>query len=49
MSVKARVAPAGLAGLHWLLALQSLVVVLLSVNRLSPLTLGYVAVKLLTS
>lgn len=34
---------AGLGGLHGLLAVQSLVVVLLSINRLSPLTLGYVA------
>lgn len=33
----------GLGGLHGLLAVQSLVVVLLSINRLSPLTLGYVA------
>lgn len=33
--------PAPLSTLHWLLAGQSLVVVLLSVNRLSSLTLGY--------
>jgi len=32
-----------LAPLHWLLAVQSLIVVLLTLNRLSPLTLGYVA------
>src|SRR5437870_8450573 len=31
----------GLAPLHWLLAGQSLVVVLLSVNRLASLTLAY--------
>lgn len=35
--------PLSLAGLHGLLAVQSLVVVLLSINRLSPWTLGYVA------
>jgi hypothetical protein len=34
---------AGLGWLHALLAVQSLVVVLLSINRLSSLTLGYVA------
>lgn len=34
-------AAAGLARLHWLLAGQSLLVVLLSVNRLSSLTQGY--------
>jgi hypothetical protein len=33
--------PARLATLHWLLAGQSLIVVLLSINRLSTLTLGY--------
>ena len=27
---------------HWLLAVQSLVIVFLSINRLSPLALGYV-------
>jgi len=40
---RARTAPRSLAGLHGLLAVQSLVIVLLTVNRLSPLTLGYVA------
>ena len=39
----ARASRASLGGLHGLLALQSLVIVLLSVNRLSSLTLGYVA------
>jgi hypothetical protein len=34
-------APVRLAPLHWLLAGQSLVVLLLSVNRLSPLTQGF--------
>jgi len=28
---------------HWLLAVQTVVVILVSINRLSPLTLGYVA------
>ena len=32
-----------LGKLHWLLSIQSLVVVLVSINRLSSLTLGYVA------
>jgi hypothetical protein len=32
-----------LAAVHWLLAAQSVVVVLLTINRLSPLALGYVA------
>lgn len=35
--------PPSLAVVHWLLAVQSVIVVLLTVNRLSPLTLGYVA------
>ena len=38
-----RTAPRSLAGLHGLLAVQSLVIVLLTINRLSTLTLGYVA------
>ncbi len=42
-AARARSVPVGLTGLHGLLAVQSLVVILLSVNRLSPLTLGYVA------
>jgi hypothetical protein len=42
LGARARTAPS-LAGLHRLLAVQSLVVVLLSINRLSSLTLGYVA------
>lgn len=36
-------APFPLRRLHALLAVQSIVVILLSINRLSPLTLGYVA------
>jgi len=36
-------APGGLGRIHALLAVQSLVVVLVSINRLSRLTLGYVA------
>jgi hypothetical protein len=32
-----------LAVVHWLLAAQSVIVVLLTINRLSPLALGYVA------
>ena len=32
-----------LAPVHWLLGVQSLVVILVSINRLSPLTLGYAA------
>lgn len=32
-----------LPGLHRLLAIQALVVILVSINRLSTLTLGYVA------
>jgi hypothetical protein len=36
-------AASGLARIHVLLAVQSLVVVLVSINRLSTLTLGYVA------
>jgi hypothetical protein len=43
VAARARSVPVGLTGLHGLLAVQSLVVILLSVNRLSPLTLGYVA------
>lgn len=35
--------PRSLAPVHWLLAVQSVVVILVSINRLSPLTLGYVA------
>jgi hypothetical protein len=34
---------ARLATVHWLLAAQSVIVVLLTINRLSPLALGYVA------
>ena len=33
----------GLAAVHGLLAVQSVVVILVTINRLSPLTLGYVA------
>jgi hypothetical protein len=35
--------PARLRSIHWLLTVQSVVIVLLSINRLSSLTLGYVA------
>ena len=43
LGTRTRAAQPTLAGLHGLLAVQSVVVVLLSINRLSPLTLGYVA------
>ena len=39
----ATVQRSSLAPVHWLLGLQSVVVILLSINRLSTLTLGYVA------
>jgi hypothetical protein len=42
-AARPRAVPARLGGLHGLLAVQSVVVVLLSINRLSTLTLGYVA------
>jgi len=43
MSATSSAAPRGLGRIHALLAVQSLVVVLVSINRLSRLTLGYVA------
>lgn len=43
MTATSNAAPGGLGRIHALLAVQSLVVVLVSINRLSRLTLGYVA------
>ena len=43
MTATTSAAPNGLGRVHALLAVQSLVVVLVSINRLSRLTLGYVA------
>src|SRR5262245_4022289 len=42
MTISEAVKP-GLGRIHGLLAVQSIVIVLLSINRLSSLTLGYVA------
>ncbi|MGH2523931.1 MAG: hypothetical protein ACRDH2_15605 [Anaerolineales bacterium] len=42
LAVEAQPTRRTLATLHVLLAVQSLVVILVSINRLSPLTLGYV-------
>jgi hypothetical protein len=43
LGARTRSAASSLAGLHGLLAVQSVVVILLTINRLSALTLGYVA------